>query len=44
MDTDTLSTVLEDFANYSGVEGDQDVHLLNVNLSFLLVHLESLSL
>ena len=26
------------------VEGDQDVHLLNVNLSFLLVHLESLSL
>ena len=26
------------------VEGDQDVHLLNVNLSFLLVHLKSLSL
>ena len=26
------------------VEGDQDVHLLNVNLSFLLVHLEGLSL
>ena len=26
------------------VEGNKDVHLFNVNLSFLLVHLEGLSL